>query len=261
MLLSGVCQSWFGMAFSNNNSLTGVFQQAPSSLDGHNNSAELSSILGRNSFAALFSVSENTSFFTRPFVVKFGFIVLVTVHWSTMELYLSHCLCVTSPSKLQLGVLNSVVCFAAIAVAMLLSMFCGMTDMESCPDRFQSLCASSVWLGIFPQSNVWFSLVPGAPASLLKMVFCSLLLVGVVILTFLSFIEDRCEGMGKEKWCTQGSKTVLYPKRKFHFPQASQFSIQVACVLQILLQVARKLCWTWCGAWSTLSRLLQLQFP
>ena len=121
MLLSGVCQSWFGMAFSNSNSLTGVFQQALSSLDGHNNSAELSSILGRDSFAALFSVSENTSFFTRLFVVKFGIVVLVTVHWNTM-VYLSHSLCVTSPSKLQLGVLKSVVGFAAIAVAMLLTL-------------------------------------------------------------------------------------------------------------------------------------------
>ena len=64
VLLSVVCQSWFGMAFSTGHSLTGVFQQAPSSLDGHSNSAALSSILGRDSFAALFSVSENISFLT-----------------------------------------------------------------------------------------------------------------------------------------------------------------------------------------------------
>ena len=37
---------------------------------GHNNSAELSSIQGRDSFAALFSVSENTSFYTRLSVVQ-----------------------------------------------------------------------------------------------------------------------------------------------------------------------------------------------
>ena len=91
------------MAFSTGNSLTGVFQQAPSSLDGHNNSAELSSIFGRDSFAALFSVNETTSFLTRLFVVKFGVVVLVTVHWNTM-VCLSYCLSVTSPSKLQLGV-------------------------------------------------------------------------------------------------------------------------------------------------------------
>ena len=122
-------------------------QQAPLSLDGHNNSAELSSILGRDSFAALFSVSENTSFFTRLVVVNFGIVVLVTVHWNTM-VYLSHSLCVTSPSKLQLGVLKSVVGFAAIAVAMLLTLaifvcfqFCGygggrspgLLDERLCP--------------------------------------------------------------------------------------------------------------------------------
>ena len=117
VLLSVVCQSWFGMAFSTGNSLTGVFQQAPSSLEGHNNSAELSSILGRDSFAALFLVSENTSFLTRLFVVNFGVVVLVTVHWNTM-VCLSYCLSVTSPSKFLLGVL-SVDGFDAIAVAML----------------------------------------------------------------------------------------------------------------------------------------------
>ena len=84
------------------------------------------------------------------------------------------------------------------------------------------------------------------PASLLKMVFCSLL-PGVVILTFKSVIEDRCEGLGKEKWCTQGCKSVLYPKRKFHFLQASLFSTQV-CVLHIWHQVAWKLGAAACAA-------------
>ena len=77
--------------------------------------------------------------------------------------------------------------------------------------------------------------------------FCSML-SGVDILTFKSVIEVRCEGMGKEKWCTQGSKSVLCPKRKFHFSQASQFSIQVGCDLQILLQVAWKLGAAACAA-------------
>ena len=149
------------------------------------------------------------------------------------DAFSSHSLCVTSPSKSMMDVLNVFLGFAAIAVAMMLPVFCGMTHMEFCPDRFQSLSASSVWLGIFPRS-IWFSLVPGALASLLMMVFCSLLL-GVDILTFKSMIDLRCEGMGKEKWCTQGSKTILYSIRTVHFPQASQFSIQVQCDLHFFL--------------------------
>ena len=150
------------------------------------------------------------------------------------DAFSSHSLCVTSPSKLMMDVLNVVLGFAAIAVAMMLPMFCGMTHMEFCPDRFQSLCASSVWLGIFPRS-IWFSLVPGAPASLLTMVFCSLLL-GADILTFKSIIDLRCQGMGKEKWCTQGSKTILLFKRRwFISPRHHSFSIQVECDLHFLL--------------------------
>ena len=102
----------------------------PSSLDGHSNSAGLSSIIGRDSFAALFSVSENISFLTRLFVVKFGFVVLVSVHWITL-ICLSYCPSVTSPSKFLSGVLKSDG-FAAFAVAMMLMLaipvcfqFCG----------------------------------------------------------------------------------------------------------------------------------------
>ena len=92
--------------------------------------------------------------------------------------------------------------------------------MESCTDRFQSLYFSFMWWGIFPRSSdVVLSLVPGAPASLLRIVFASLV-SGVVIIIFKSLVEGRLEGMGKEKWWTQRSKTVRCSMRKSHFTQA-----------------------------------------
>ena len=117
----------------------------PSSLDGHSNSAGLSSIIGSDSFAALFSVGENFSFLTRLFVVKFGFVVLVSVHWITLTC-LSYCPSVTSPSKFLLGVLKSDG-FAALAVAMMLMLaifvcfqFCGYGGGRSPVSVIKRLC-------------------------------------------------------------------------------------------------------------------------
>ena len=78
--------------------------------------------LGSGQFCG-FVLGEREHFLphTRLFVVKFGVVVLVTVHWNTM-VCLSYCLSVTSPSKFLLGVLKSVDGFAAIAVAMLLTL-------------------------------------------------------------------------------------------------------------------------------------------
>ena len=119
MLLSGVCQSWFGMAFSNNNSLTGVFQQAPSSLDGHNNSAELSSI---RVLRLRFSVTE------KHFLLHTSF-GRETRNRCTGDRSLEHD-CLLQPQSLchfavedADGCAQSVVGFAAIDVAMLLT-FC-----------------------------------------------------------------------------------------------------------------------------------------
>ena len=122
------------------------------------------------------------------------------------DAFSSHSLCVTSPSKLMMDVLNVVRGFASIAVAMMLPVFCGMTHMEFCPDRFSvSLCVVCVAGHRLLEHFVF----PGAPAFLLMMVFYSLLLGGSII-TFKSIIDLRCEGMGKEKWCTQGFKTILF---------------------------------------------------
>ena len=149
--------------------LTGVFQQAPSSLDGHTNSAELSSILGWDSFAALFSVSENTSFLTRLFVVKFGVVVLVTVHWNTM-VCLSYCLSVTSPSKFLLGALKSVDGFAAIAVAMLLTLaifvcfqFCGYGGGRSPVSVMRGSALLAATLGL---RHIWLLLSLRTPGNM-----------------------------------------------------------------------------------------------
>ena len=161
VLLSAVCQSWFGMVFSTCFALTGVLQQAPSSLDGHSNSAGLSSIIGRDSFAALFSVSENFSFLTRLFVVKFGFVVLVSVHWITLTC-LSYCPSVTSPSKFLLGVLKSDR-FAAFAVAMMLMLaifvcfqFCGYGGGRSPVSAIRGSALLAATLGL---RHIW-SLLP-----------------------------------------------------------------------------------------------------
>ena len=240
------------MAFFTGNSLTGVFPQARSSLDGHNNSAELSSILGRDTFAALFSVSENTSFFTRPFVVKFGVVVLVTVHWNTM-VRLSYCLSVTSPSKFLLGVLKSVDGFAAIAVAMLLMLaiivcfqFCGYGGGRSPVSvmRGSALLAATlglrhIWLPLslrtpgnmenYPESvqGVWF------PASL--GLGAGTMVTALLIFRALGF-STQLSGEGLLKRKGQSSTSVLLGNVKKSvpfFPQADQVffdlsSIQVA---------------------------------
>ena len=235
MLLSAVCQSWFGMVFSTCFALTGVLQQAPSSLDGHSNSAGLSSIIGRDSFAALFLVSENFSFLTRLFVVKFGFVVLVSVHWITLTC-LSYCPSVTSPSKFLLGVLKSDG-FAAFAVAMMLMLaifvcfqFCGYGGGRSPVSAIRGSALLAATLGLrhiwsllpLQLAQFWFPVILGPGAGTM--------VTALLIILELGYSAQLLgEGLLKRKG--QSSTSVLPGNLKKYdsfFPQANLSSIQVA---------------------------------
>ena len=131
------------MAFSTNNSLTGVFQRAPSS-GWAQQFGRVVIDLGSGQSCG-FVLGEREHFLLHTSICR-----EIRIH-SVCDRSLEHDGTLLEPQSLcHFAVEVAVGCaqfcgwFAAIAVAMLLSMFCGMTHMKFCPDRFQSLCVSVV---------------------------------------------------------------------------------------------------------------------